>query len=625
MDATSKVCHVVAMPYPGRGHVNPMINLCKLLAAKKTDILITVVVTEEWLGFIGPDPKPDNIRFSTIPNVLPSELVRGANYPAFYDAVMTKMGAPFERLLDQIQPPVATIIADIELLWAVPAGGRRNIPVASLSTPSASFFHLLFRNRELNLLEHLMDHFNVDSTTVGHVAAMPFPGRGHINPMMNLCKLLASKNPQLLVTFIITEEWLSFIGFDPKPDNIRFSTIPNVIPAERLKATDFPGFYEAVMTKMEAPFELLLSQLDPPATAVIADIEVRWGVGVGIRRNIPVALLWTMPATFLSMLHRFNIFSQNKDIPLECFDSGAQIPGISSSDLADLGEVFRRTDPKVMKLALECISWVPKAQCLLFTSFHELEPEIFHSLQAEFPFPVYPIGPAIPYLELGKNSCVSVGDNGIDYMKWLDSQPKASVLYISLGSFLSVSNMQMDEITAGLKRSGVRFLWVARGEAARLSESCSGSDGMGLVVPWCEQLKVLCHSSVGGFWSHCGWNSTLEAVFASVPMLTFPLFLDQIPNSRQIVDGWKIGKRVKSEVHDERLMTREEVAELVKRFMDPESSDGIKMRRKAKELGDLCHRAIAKGGSSDTNLDDFIRDLGKATCNLQMETQVPHP
>lgn len=152
MDATSKVCHVVAMPYPGRGHVNPMINLCKLLAAKKTDILITVVVTEEWLGFIGPDPKPDNIRFSTIPNVLPSELVRGANHPAFYDAVMTKMGAPFERLLDQIQPPVATIIADIELLWAVPAGGRRDIPVASLSTPSASFFHLLFRNRELNLL-----------------------------------------------------------------------------------------------------------------------------------------------------------------------------------------------------------------------------------------------------------------------------------------------------------------------------------------------------------------------------------------------------------------------------------------------------------------------------------------
>lgn len=96
------------------------------------------------------------------------------------------------------------------------------------------------------------------------------------------------------------------------------------------------------------------------------------------------------------------------------------------------------------------------------------------------------------------------------------------------------------------------FLWVAGGEAARLSESCNGSDDMGLVVPCREQLKVLCHSFVGGLWSHCGWNSTLEAVFSGAPILTFPLFLDQFLNSRQIVEGWKIGRRGKSEVQDEK-------------------------------------------------------------------------
>ncbi|KAH0997602.1 hypothetical protein GBA52_021466 [Prunus armeniaca] len=451
---------------------------------------------------------------------------------------------------------------------------------------------------------------DVDSVTVSRVAAIPFPGRGHINPMMNLCKLLASKNPQLLITFVVTEEWRGFISSDPKPDNIRLASIPNVIPPERLKAADFPGFYEAVMTKMEAPFELLLDRLEPPVSAVIADIEVRWGVGFGIRRNIPVSLFWTMSATFLSMLHRFNVFSQNKNIPVEFFDCGDQIPGISFTDLADLGEVFKGNDPKVIKLALECISWVPKAQYLLFTSVYELERQIFDSLQAEFPFPVYPIGPAIPYLELEHNCSVSAADNSIDYLKWLDSQPKGSVLYISLGSFLSVSSTQMDEIAAGLRNSGIRYLWVARGEASRLKESCNGE--MGLVVSWCEQLKVLCHSSVGGFWTHCGWNSTLEAVFAGVPMLTFPLFLDQLPNSRQIVEEWRIGGRVKTEVQDEKLMTREEIAELVKRFMDLENSDGKEMRKRAKERSDLCHQAIAKGGSSDTNLDNFIRDIGKA-------------
>ncbi|XVF46189.1 hypothetical protein PTKIN_Ptkin03bG0007300 [Pterospermum kingtungense] len=110
-----------------------------------------------------------------------------------------------------------------------------------------------------------------------HLVAMPFPGRGHINPMMNLCKLLVSKKKDILITFVVTEEWLGFIGSDPKPDNIRFETVPNVIPPERLKAADFPGFYEAVMTKKEAPFEQLLDRLEVPVTAILGDIEVRWG------------------------------------------------------------------------------------------------------------------------------------------------------------------------------------------------------------------------------------------------------------------------------------------------------------------------------------------------------------
>uniref|UniRef100_A0A7N2KP17 Uncharacterized protein n=1 Tax=Quercus lobata TaxID=97700 RepID=A0A7N2KP17_QUELO len=68
-------CHVVAMPYPGHGHINPMTNLYKILALNSNNILVTFVVTEEWLGFIGSGPKPDNIRFASIPNVIQSSLV----------------------------------------------------------------------------------------------------------------------------------------------------------------------------------------------------------------------------------------------------------------------------------------------------------------------------------------------------------------------------------------------------------------------------------------------------------------------------------------------------------------------------------------------------------------------
>uniref|UniRef100_A0A3Q7F0M8 Uncharacterized protein n=1 Tax=Solanum lycopersicum TaxID=4081 RepID=A0A3Q7F0M8_SOLLC len=29
-------CHILAIPYPGRGHINPLMNLCKLIATTST-------------------------------------------------------------------------------------------------------------------------------------------------------------------------------------------------------------------------------------------------------------------------------------------------------------------------------------------------------------------------------------------------------------------------------------------------------------------------------------------------------------------------------------------------------------------------------------------------------------
>ena len=87
-------CHVVAIPYPGRGHVNPLMNFCNILASKKPDTLITFVVTEEWLGFISSssNSSPSNLQFGSIPNVIPSELVRNAYPIGFIEATLTKDG-----------------------------------------------------------------------------------------------------------------------------------------------------------------------------------------------------------------------------------------------------------------------------------------------------------------------------------------------------------------------------------------------------------------------------------------------------------------------------------------------------------------------------------------------------
>ncbi|KAJ4971333.1 hypothetical protein NE237_004432 [Protea cynaroides] len=151
-----------------------------------------------------------------------------------------------------------------------------------------------------------------------HVVAMPYPGRGHINPMMNLCKLLACREDgDFLITFVVTEEWLGFLSSDPKPANIRLRSIPNDIPSENGRAGNFLGFTQAVMTKMEDPFEQLLDQLEIAPTAIITDQLLKWAVAVANRRNIPVATLCTVSPSFFSAVYHFELLEQNGHFPFD--------------------------------------------------------------------------------------------------------------------------------------------------------------------------------------------------------------------------------------------------------------------------------------------------------------------
>uniref|UniRef100_M4DP93 UDP-glycosyltransferases domain-containing protein n=1 Tax=Brassica campestris TaxID=3711 RepID=M4DP93_BRACM len=354
---------------------------------------------------------------------------------------------------------------------------------------------------------------------------MPWPGRGHINPMMNLCKRLVLRDLNLIVTFVVTEEWLGFIGSDPKPDRIRFSTLPNLIHSELVRANNFNGFVDAVHTLLEEPFERLLDGLNsPPPTVIISDTYVVWAVRVGEQRNIPVVSFWTMSATILSLfLHSDLLISHDHAL----------------FEPSELSVENKRSKP--------------------------------------------------------------------DYIRWLDGQAKSSVLYISQGSFLSVSEAQMEEIVAGVRESGVPFLWVARGGESKMKEALEGSSGF--VVSWCDQLRVLCHAALGGFWTHCGFNSTLEGMYSGVPMLAFPLHWDQILNGKMIVEEWRVGMKIERRKKTELLIDREEIKEVVKRLMDRESEEGKEMRRRACDVSEICRGAVAEKGSSDANIDAFIRDI----------------
>ncbi|KAI3898978.1 hypothetical protein MKW92_033202 [Papaver armeniacum] len=471
-----------------------------------------------------------------------------------------------------------------------------------------------------------------------HVVAMPFPGRGHINPMMNFCKLLTTKfsvKDDIRITFVVTEEWLGFLESESTlPPEIQLRSIPNVIPSELVRGLDHSGFLEAVYTKMEAPFEQFLDQLQQnvnsgvAVTAIIADTILSWAVFAGNRRNIPVISLWPMSASMFSIFHHIDLLAQNGHYPID-FSSGLTdklidyIPGVSPIRLADLPPPLDHSRQQALSGVFAGVSAVGKAKCLLITSHHELEPQVTKTLMEVLPVPVYTVGPSIPFsiaLEDGRDTTTKIHKHvkmeEHKYLKWLDCQPDNSVMFVSFGSFLSTSSEQMEEIQAGLRESGVRYLLVSRGCQGETNNSAADVDSdnemvntQSFVVPWCDQLRVLCHSSVGGFWTHCGWNSTLEGVYAGVPMLTFPVGLDQPTNSKLIVDDWKNGMKVIKKVGANRLIKRDEIAMTVEKFMHGDDEESRKMRTTAGELKESCRKALEKGGSSDININEFIRTI----------------
>ena len=231
-------------------------------------------------------------------------------------------------------------------------------------------------------------------------------------------------------------------------------------------------------------------------------------------------------------------------------------------------------------------------------------------------WPLKTIGPTVPSNYLDKR-LVDDKDYGVNLfksnndacMKWLNEHPKNSVVYISFGSAAQLGFEQMEELAWGLRRSKSKFLWVVReSEAAKVPKGfIEETAEKGLVVSWCSQLEVLAHEAVGCFITHCGWNSTLEALSLGVPLVAMPQWTDQSTNAKYIRDVWKIG--VKAQPDEKGIVRQEEVELCISEIMEGER--GKEIQKNAMKWKDLARKAVDEGGSSDKNIDEFIAKLVK--------------
>ncbi|KAG4926496.1 hypothetical protein JHK85_052982 [Glycine max] len=117
---------------------------------------------------------------------------------------------------------------------------------------------------------------------------------------------------------------------------------------------------------------------------------------------------------------------------------------------------------------------------------------------------------------------------------------------------------------------------VMGGSVILSSEFVNETSDRGLIASWRPQEQVLNQTSIGGFLTHCGWNSTIESICAGVPMLCWPFYVDQPTNCIYICNEWNIGVEIDTDVK------REDVEKLVNELMVGEK--GKKMRQKVMEL-----------------------------------------
>ena len=206
---------------------------------------------------------------------------------------------------------------------------------------------------------------------------------------------------------------------------------------------------------------------------------------------------------------------------------------------------------------------------------------------------LYCIGPLIA--NRGDNS----GGIRDECLSWLDSQPSRSVVYLSFGSRGVFSKEQLQEIADGLEKSNVRFLWVVRTPASEEKEDnflVPNEPNLDVILPkgfidrtidrgfvaklWVSQIEVLNHDCIGGFVSHCGWNSILEALNAGVPLVAWPLYAEQRFNKILVVE--KIGIALPMNKSEDGYMRSCEIEKRVKEIMD--SIEGNVVRKRVLDL-----------------------------------------
>ncbi|XP_050221724.1 UDP-glycosyltransferase 88A1 [Mercurialis annua] len=452
------------------------------------------------------------------------------------------------------------------------------------------------------------------------IVLYPTPAIGHLISMVELGKLIVSYNSSISIHILILEapynagSTSSYIAtVSATFPSIKFHHLPTLtLPSTDTKHHETLTF-ELIRLSNHNVHTTLLSILETYAiNAFIIDFFCAYSLSVATKLNIPGYFFFTSGVSFLATFLNLPTIHQNTTKSFKDLNTNLDVPGVPLFPASYMPLPMLDRSDKVYDSFLDSSKCFPKSAGIIVNSFELLEPQAVKAISdgscisdATTP-PLYCIGPLIA---VGNATSEIVPD----CLTWLDSQPSKSVVFLCFGSLGLFSKEQLSEIAIGLEKSGQRFLWVVRNPPSnhqKLATSAQSDpdlesllpDGFlartkqrGLVVKsWAPQVAVLNHDSVGGFVTHCGWNSVLEAVCAGVPLIAWPLYAEQKFNKVLLVEEIKIALPM-NELENQ-FVTAVEVEKRVSELMDSESGNSVRERVIA--MKKAAAEALSEGCSS---------------------------
>ncbi|KAG1337801.1 UDP-glycosyltransferase 76F1 [Cocos nucifera] len=431
------------------------------------------------------------------------------------------------------------------------------------------------------------------------IVLFPAPFQGHINPMFHLACLLHSRG------FSITILHTNFNSPDPTNyPNYHFVSVPGGLTTS---TDDVVALILSLNANYEAPFRAQMSRMrsersGEPIACVVVDALLYSVQAVAKQLGLPTLVLRTGSAASFYMFAAFPLLWKRGYLPIQDSRLEVQVNELAPLRVRDLLRVEQSNPQKLRQLIEQVVEEARTSSAIIINTFVAIEGNELEKVREELSVPVFPIG---PLHKLSPKTESSLMDQDHSCLDWLDKKHPRSVLYVSFGSLASMDGKELAEAAWGLANCQQPFLWVLRPGSIRGSaqiELPQGFEeetrGRGKIVKWAPQQQVLAHPAVGGFWTHNGWNSTVESMSEGIPMLCKPYFSDQMGNARYVSEVWKVGIQL------ENGLERGEIKSAIKRLMT--EKEGDEMKRRARDLKEKAAQCVRKEGSSQVALDRLV-------------------